>query len=323
MSTQMCQFLHSSAVHACYCPQCIAPWFPLSRLDTTHFFAMKRPATSALAPSSTRKDTSLLSKALRELSGACNLKQEWLGHYLAKWALSCPPTRLQFNNTAQYVNSATSNHTTGEACKASVEAYAASLLPPTATCELVLNMRAPKSCWRTLSELYTLRKLEYHRTGPSGLYSRSICTERAFQARWKELVAPVQWDDPVATVLPKATRISWPFASWVTYILSRPGLVRSIHRNFPLTFIVRGDAYPVAGGKWTQLTISLANFDRFARSPAGLWVLSMANCDDKAMDTLRRCGRAIGRYSSHLVPFARSSFDLVGLEHRSLDARLD
>ena len=30
--------------------------------------------------------------------------------------------------------------------------------PPTAMCELVLNMRAPKSSLRTLSELYTLRK---------------------------------------------------------------------------------------------------------------------------------------------------------------------
>ena len=96
----------------------------------------------------------------------------------------------------------------------------------------------------------------------------------------------MQLDDPIATVSPKATRISWPFASWVTYILSRPGLARSINRNFPLTFIVRGDAYPVAGSNWTQLTISLANFDRLARSPAGLWVLSMANCNQKAMDTL-------------------------------------
>ena len=56
--------------------------------------------------------------------------------------------------------------------------------------------------------------------------------------------------------------------------------------HLPLTCIVRADAYPVAGGNWTQLTISLANFERLARSPAGLWVLSMANCDDKAMDTL-------------------------------------
>ena len=140
--------------------------------------------------------------------------------------------------------------------------------------------------WPTLSVLYTLRKLECYRTIPGAPYSRPICTERAFQARWKELVAPVELDPPVATVLPKATRISWPFASWVTYILSRPGLVRSINRSSPWTSIVQGDAYPVAGGNWTQLTISLANFARLARSPAGPWVLSMANCDDKAMDTL-------------------------------------
>ena len=62
--------------------------------------------------------------------------------------------------------------------------------------------------------------------------------------------------------------------------------MRSINRTFPLTFIVRGDAYPVAGGNWIQLTISLANLERLTRSPAGLWVLSMANCDDKAMETL-------------------------------------
>ena len=263
---------------------------------------MKRPATTPLAPSSPGKETSLLSKAIRGLSGASNLKDERVGHYLATWALSCPLARRQFNNAVQHVN-ATSTQTAGEACKAAVEAYASSLLPPPAMCELVLNMRAPKSSLRTLSELYTLRKLEYHRTVPSGPYSRPICSERAFQARWKELVVRVQLDDPVATVLPKATGISWPFASWVTYILSRPGLVRSINRTVPLTFLVRGDAYPVAGGNWTQLTISLAYFERLARSLAGLWALSMANCDDKAMETL-----GTFRKSNWEVLFSASAF---------------
>ena len=86
-----------------------------------------------------------MSKALRNLSGALNLKDERVGHYLATWALSCPRARRQFNNAIHYVNNATSTQTTGEACKAAVEAYAASLPPPTAMCELVLNMKAPKS----------------------------------------------------------------------------------------------------------------------------------------------------------------------------------
>ena len=113
-------------------------------------------------------------------------------------------------------------------------------------------------------------------------------------------------DEPVATVLPKATGISWPFASWVTYILSQQGLVRSINRNFPLPSIFRGDAYPVARGNWTQLTISLAGFDRLARSPAGLWVLSMANCDDKAMDTLGTLWKS--NWEVGLSPSASHSF---------------
>ena len=138
---------------------------------------MKRPANSPLGPSSTDKDTSSLSMALRDFSGASNLKDERVGHYVATWALSCSLARRQFNNAVQYVNIAISTQTTGEACKAAVEAYAASLLPPTAMCELVLNMRAPKTSWRTLSELYTLRKFAYHRTIPGAPYSRPICTK--------------------------------------------------------------------------------------------------------------------------------------------------
>ena len=90
----------------------------------------------------------------------------------------------------------------------------------------------------------------------------------------------------IATALPTATGISWAFDSWVKNILSWPGLLRSINRSFPLTFNIQRDAYPVAWGNWTQVTISLANLDCLARSPTSLWVLSMANCDHKAMDTL-------------------------------------
>ena len=67
---------------------------------------MKCPATTPLAPSSPGKDTSLLSKAVRELTGASTLKDERVGHYLATWALSCTLARRQFNNAVQHVNSA-------------------------------------------------------------------------------------------------------------------------------------------------------------------------------------------------------------------------
>ena len=167
----------------------------------------------------------------------------------------------------------------------------------------MLNLRAPKSSRRTLSELYTLRKLEYHRTVPGGPYSRPICTEHDVQARWKELVAPVQVDDPVATGLPKATGISWPFASWVHYILCRAGVVGSINGCLSLKFIVRRDAWAVAGGNCMDPT---HHVDRLARSPAGLCVLSMANCDDKAMHTLGTLWKS--NWKVFLSPRAFDSF---------------
>ena len=68
----------------------------------------------------------------------------------------------------------------------------------------------------------------------------------------------MQLDDPIATMLPMAMGISWPFDSWVKYILSHARLLRGINCSFPLTFIIRGDACPVVGFNWTQLTISLA-----------------------------------------------------------------
>ena len=52
-----------------------------------------------------------------------------MGHDLAMWALAGPLAWLQFNNAVQHVNAATSARTAGEACKATIEAYTASLLP--------------------------------------------------------------------------------------------------------------------------------------------------------------------------------------------------
>ena len=109
---------------------------------------------------------SLLSKALWDLSGATRLNDERVGHYLATRALPCALARRQFKNAIQYANAATSAVTTGRACKATVEAYAASLLPPTTMSKLLPKLRARKSSWTTLSELYTLREVEYHRSVP-------------------------------------------------------------------------------------------------------------------------------------------------------------
>ena len=69
----------------------------------------------------------------------------------------------------------------------------------------------------------------------------------------------------------------------------------------PQTFIVRGDAYPCAGGSWTQLFIGLLNHSAQGRTPAYLWVIGMAVCGNKDMaalatiwaDNLKVCGPVV------------------------------
>ena len=51
-------------------------------------------------------------------------------------------------------------------------------------------------------------------------------------------------------------------------------------------FIVRGDAFPYAGGSWSHLGIALANHGARARQPAYYWVIGMAVCGDKDMAQL-------------------------------------
>ena len=64
---------------------------------------------------------------------------------------------------------------------------------------------------------------------------------------------------------------------------SQPALCQSIDWARPLTFVVRGDGYPWAGGSWSQLSMGLLNHGVKARTHANVWVVAMAVTGDKDM----------------------------------------
>ena len=80
---------------------------------------------------------------------------------------------------------------------------------------------------------------------------------------------------------PPASGRSRPVHSWARYIQWCPPRVDTIDWGRPITLIVRGDAYPCAGGSWTQLSIGLLNHNKRSCTPAYLWVIGMAMCGDK------------------------------------------
>ena len=97
-------------------------------------------------------------------------------------------------------------------------------------------------------------------TAATGLpFPRPIPSLDRFTDTWKELVKPLALDRPVSVADPPTDGRFWPLQPWARYIQSRPPLVETIDWKRPLTFLLPGDAYPCAGGSWTQLSIGLLN----------------------------------------------------------------
>ena len=84
------------------------------------------------------------------------------------------------------------------------------------------------------------------RNGPP--VPRPIPTRDTFTDTWKQLVTPLDLRPPVSVPDPPASGRSWPLPSLARYVQSCPSLADTIDWTRPLTFIVRGDAYPCAGG---------------------------------------------------------------------------
>ena len=128
----------------------------------------------------------------------------------------------------------------------------------------LMDLNVPEGGFRHVSEFMTRRGAAY--TAATGLpFPRPIPSRDRFMDTWKELVKPLALERPVSVADPPTSGRSWPLQSWARYIQSRPPVVGTIDWKRPLTFLLRGDAYPCAGGSWTQLSIGLLNM-RFAIS---------------------------------------------------------
>ena len=244
-------------------------------LHTTMF-----PCSALVMPFS--QDTlTELNMTLVRLSGAKSLRDPLVSQLLGEWVASSPLARARWSETMEVGYPSLIRTKQVEA----VRQYASHLFPAPDLIGLLMDLNVPKLGFRHMSEYMSRRGSAY--TAATGLpFSRPIPTRDTFTDTWKELVTPLDLRPPVSVPDPPASGRSWPLPSWARYVQSRPSLVDTIDWTRPLTFIVRGDAYPCAGGSWTQLSIGLLNHGARGRTPAYLWVIGMAVCRDKDMAAL-------------------------------------
>ena len=206
-----------------------------------------------------------LNMTLVRLSGAKSLRDPLGSQLLGEWVASSPLARARWSDAMEFGYPSLIRAKQVEA----VKQYASHLFPAPELISLLMDLNVPKLGFRHVSEYMSRRGSAY--SAATGLpFPRPIPTRDTFMDTWKELVTPVDLRPPVSVPDPPASGRSWPLPSWARYVQSRPSLVETIHWTRPLTFIVRGDAYPCAGGSWTQLSIGLLNHGARGRTPAYL-----------------------------------------------------
>ena len=285
--------LHNGIVESFQCCVGGCPGHPPLRLPTfTPLHATMLPCIALVMPFS-RDTLTELNMTLVRLSGAKSLRDPLVSQLLGEWVALSPLARARWSEATEVGYPSLIRDKQKEA----VKQYASRLFPAPDLIGLLMDLKVPKLGLRHVSEYMSRQGSAY--TAATGLpFPRPIPTRNTFTDTWKELVTPLDLRPPVSVPDPPASGRSWPLPSWARYVQSRPSLVDTIDWTRPLTFIMRGDAYPCAGGSWTQLSIGLLNHGVRGHTPAYLWVIGMAVCGDKDMaalatiwaDNLKVCG---------------------------------
>ena len=220
------------------------------------------PCIALVMPFS-RDTLTKLCMTLVHLSGAKSLRDPLVSQLFGEWVASSPVAWARWSEATEVGYPSLIRDKQKEA----VKQYASPLFPAPDLIGLLMDLNVPKLGFRHMSEYVSRRGSAY--TAATGLpFPKPIPTQDTFTDTWKELVTPLDLRPPVSIPDPPASRRSWPLLSWARYVQSRPSLVDTIDWTRPLTFIVRGDAYPWDGGSWTQLSIGLLNHGAQGRTPA-------------------------------------------------------
>ena len=139
------------------------------------------------------------------LSGATSLRDSKCSDLLAKWMSSSPLIRARFREGVDHAPLPGVHKTKVQP----IRTYAEALFPAPYLIGLLLELGAPRSSFRVLSEYITRRGDSYTaRNGPP--FPRPIPTRDQFDATCKSLTAPLVLSPMVECADPPSSGRCWP-----------------------------------------------------------------------------------------------------------------
>ena len=151
---------------------------------------------------------------------------------------------------------------------------------PRRAVELIVDLRMPHTRYPILQEFISdfghkfTQKLRVQ-------WSPRLPSLKSVNDKWRELCSEMRLGPPKLTTQDGAIGISWSILEVVKLIRRHKVLHSAWDTSMPLTLIVRGDAFPVAGTQWSHLCMTFANWGQLARNLSHQFIIGVAYCDDK------------------------------------------
>ena len=151
---------------------------------------------------------------------------------------------------------------------------------PIRAVELIVDLRMPRTRYPILQEFISdfghkfTQKLRVQ-------WSPRLPSLKSVNDKWRQLCSEMRLEPPKLTTQDGAFGISWSILEIVKFIQQHKVLHSAWDTSMPLTLIVRGDAFPVAGTQWSQLCRTFANWGQLARNLSHQFIIGVAYCDDK------------------------------------------
>ena len=103
-----------------------------------------------------------------------------------------------------------------------------------------------------------------------------------------ELVGAVQLDYPKIDKEAQVVEISWPRPNVFQFIEQHPIFHQHWDSSMPVMLIIRGDAFPIFGTQWSQISLTFRNWEALARNLSHTFIVGVAYTDDKDASVLAR-----------------------------------
>ena len=146
---------------------------------------------------------------------------------------------------------------------------------PIRAVELIVDVRMPRTRYPILQEF--IRDFGHKFTQKLRVqWPPRLPSLKSVNDKWRELCSEMRLESPIITTQDGANGISWSILEVVKFIQRHKLLHSAWDPSMPLTLIVRGDAFPVAGTQWSQLCITFANWGRLARNLSHHFIIVVA-----------------------------------------------